>query len=186
MTLEEELCGLKFDVSYQSFFQVNREQTEKLYNLVLEYTEANDKTSIVDAYCGVGTISLMLAKKAKYVYGIEVVKEAIINAKQNAKKNDIKNVEFKVAKVEDVINDYINKDVNTIVVDPPRKGLDQNVVKALLDSNIKRIVYVSCNPTSFARDLNLLKEKFDLKKISVVDMFCQTTGAECVSLLELK
>ena len=136
-----------------------REQTEKLYNLVLEYTEANDKTSIVDAYCGVGTISLMLAKKAKYVYGIEVVKEAIINAKQNAKKNDIKNVEFKVAKVEDVINDYINKDVNTIVVDPPRKGLDQNVVKALLDSNIKRIVYVSCNPTSFARDLNLLKEK---------------------------
>lgn len=185
-SLEEELCGLKFDVSHQSFFQVNREQTEKLYNLVLEYTEANEKTSIVDAYCGVGTISLMLAKKAKYVYGIEVVKEAISNAKQNAKKNGISNVDFKVAKVEDVIDDYIKKDVNTIVLDPPRKGLDQNVVKALLASNIKRIVYVSCNPTSFARDLNLLKEKFDLKKISVVDMFCQTTGAECVSLLELK
>lgn len=185
-TLEELLCGLKFDVSYQSFFQVNREQTEKLYNLVLEYAEVNDRTSIIDAYCGVGTISLMLAKKAKYVYGIEVVKEAIINAKNNAKKNNIDNVEFKVAKVEDVINDYIKKDVNTIVVDPPRKGLDQNVVKALLDSNIKRIVYVSCNPTSFARDLNLLKEKFNLIKLSVVDMFCQTTGAECVSLLELK
>ena len=100
--------------------------------------------------------------------------------------DNIENVEFKVAKVEDVINDYIKKDVNTIVVDPPRKGLDQNVVKALLDSNIKRIVYVSCNPTSFARDLNLLKEKFNLIKLSVVDMFCQTTGAECVSLLELK
>lgn len=184
--LEEKLCDLYFDVSYQSFFQVNREQTEKLYNVVLDYAEITDKSSIIDAYCGVGTISLMLAKKAKYVYGIEVVKEAIINAKNNAKKNKINNVEFRVAKVEDVIDEYVNKEVNTIVVDPPRKGLDSTVIQALLDSNIKRIVYVSCNPTSLARDLKLLKEKFNLDKCSVVDMFCQTTGVETVALLSRK
>lgn len=185
-TLEEKLCDLYFDVSYQSFFQVNREQTEKLYNLVLEYADANPKTSIIDAYCGVGTISLMLAKKAKFVYGIEVVKEAIINANANAKKNQILNTKFIVGKVEDKINDYVSDEVNTIVVDPPRKGLDQNVVKTLLNSNIKRIVYVSCNPTSLARDLNLLKEKFEIKKCSIVDMFCQTVGVETVVLLSHK
>lgn len=185
-TLEEELCGLYFDVSYQSFFQVNSFQTEKLYKVVLDYSEVNDKTSIIDAYCGVGTISLMLAKKAKYVYGIEVVKEAIINAKNNAKKNSINNVDFRVAKVEEVIDEYVSKAVNTIVVDPPRKGLDINVVNALLNSNIKRIVYVSCNPTSLARDLKLLKEKFTLEKCSLVDMFCQTTGIETVALLTKK
>ncbi len=185
-TLEEKLCDLYFDVSYQSFFQINREQTEKLYNIVLEYSGVNEKISIIDAYCGVGTISLMLAKKAKYVYGIEVVKEAIIDAKTNAKKNSISNVDFRVAKVEDVIEEYVKKDVNTIVLDPPRKGLDQNVVKSLLNSNIKSIVYVSCNPTSLARDLNLLKEKFNVVKCSVVDMFSQTVGIESVVLLEAK
>ena len=185
-TLEEKLCDLYFDVSYQSFFQVNREQTEKLYNIVLEYAEANSKTSIIDAYCGVGTISLMLAKKAKFVYGIEVVKEAIINANANAKKNKITNTKFIVGKVEDKINDYVSDEVNTIVVDPPRKGLDQNVINTILNSNIKRVVYVSCNPTSLARDLKLLKEKFDIKKCSVVDMFCQTVGIETIVCLEKK
>ena len=185
-TLEEQLCGLTFDVSYQSFFQVNREQTEKLYNIVLEYADVNEKMSLVDAYCGVGTISLMLAQKAKFVYGIEVVKEAIINAKMNAKKNNINNVEFIVGKVEDKINEFVEKNVNTMVVDPPRKGLDQVVVKALLNSNIKRIVYVSCNPTSLARDLNILKEKYNIEKVSVVDMFCQTVGVETVVLLTNK
>lgn len=185
-TLEEKLCGLIFDVSYQSFFQINRTQTEKLYNIVLEYADTSENTSIIDAYCGVGTISLMLAKKSKYVYGIEVVKEAIINAKENARKNKIENVDFQVAKVEDVIQKYVKNDINTIVVDPPRKGLDVKVVEALLNSNIKRIVYVSCNPTSLARDLNLLKEKFNLVKCSIVDMFCQTTGVETVVLLSHK
>ena len=185
-TLEEKLCGLYFDVSYQSFFQVNREQTEKLYNTVLEYADANERTSIIDAYCGVGTISLMLAQKAKFVYGIEVVKEAIINAKANAVKNNITNTKFIVGKVEDKINELVNNEVNTIVVDPPRKGLDINVVKTLLNSNIKRIVYVSCNPTSLARDLNLLKEKFEIKKCSIVDMFCQTVGIETIVSLDSK
>lgn len=184
--LEEKICGLVFNVSYQSFFQINRVQTENLYNIVLEYADVSDKTSIIDAYCGVGTISLMLANKSKFVYGIEVVKEAINNAKENAKKNKIENVEFQVAKVEDVIQKYVNKDINTIVVDPPRKGLDAKVVEALLSSNIQRIVYVSCNPTTLARDLNLLKEKFNLEKCSIVDMFCQTTGIETVALLSHK
>lgn len=184
--LEEELCGLKFNVSYQSFFQVNREQTEKLYNIVLDYADVSGNNSIIDGYCGVGTISLLLAKKAKFVYGIEVVKEAIINAKENAKKNNINNVEFIVSKVEDVIEDYVNKGVSTIVLDPPRKGLDKKVVDAIVNSDINRIVYVSCNVSTLARDIDLLKEKYEIKKLAVVDMFCQTTGVETVCLLEHK
>ncbi len=185
-TLEEKICGLTFDVSYQAFFQINREQTEKLYNIVQEYADINDKMSIIDAYCGVGTISLMLAQKAKFVYGIEVVKEAVINAKMNAKKNNINNVNFIVGKVEDKIDELVKYDVNTMVVDPPRKGLNPIVVKALLNSNLKRIVYVSCNPTSLARDLNILKEKYDIEKLSIVDMFCQTVGVETVVVLNCK
>lgn len=185
-TIEDTLCGLKFNVSYQSFFQVNKEQTEKLYNIVLKYADVNDKTSIIDGYCGVGTISLLLAKKAKFVYGIEVVKEAINNAKENAKLNGITNTNFIVGKVEDKIDEYVDKGIQTIVVDPPRKGLDSKVVEAIINSNIKRIVYVSCNVSTLARDLNLFSEKYDLKKATVVDMFCQTTGVETVCLLERK
>lgn len=184
--LEEQLCGLKFNVSYQSFFQVNKVQTEKLYNLVLKYADLNQNTSVIDAYCGVGTISLLLAKSAKYVYGIEVVKEAIINARENAKKNNINNVKFIVGKVEEKIYDLVDEGVSTIVVDPPRKGLDQKVIEHIMNSKIKRIVYVSCNVSTLARDINILKEKYYISKCAAVDMFCQTTGVESVCLLELK
>ncbi len=182
--LIEDLCGLKFNVAYQSFFQVNTVQTERLYNIALKYAQSVGNGNIIDAYCGVGTISLLLTQKFKFVYGIEVVKEAIINAKENAKINNINNVEFIVGKVEDVIDDYLSKkEISTIVFDPPRKGLDKSVIDSVLNSSIKNIVYVSCNVSTLARDIKLFSEKYSLVKCSVVDMFCQTVGVETVVLL---
>ena len=185
--LLEDLCGLKFNVSYKSFFQVNHDQTEKLYNLVLKYASSTGNKNIIDGYCGVGTISLLLSKQFNHVYGIEVVSDAIKNAKANAKLNDIKNVEFIVGKVEDVIENYLrDKEVNTIVLDPPRKGLEKSVIHNIIDSNIKNIIYVSCNVSTFARDFSIFKEHFNLKQISVVDMFPETVDVECVAYLEKK
>ena len=185
--LLEDLCGLKFNVSYKSFFQVNHVQTEKLYNLVLKYASSTGNKNIIDGYCGVGTISLLLSKQFNHVYGIEVVSDAIKNAKANAKLNDIKNVEFIVGKVEDVIENYLrDKEVNTIVLDPPRKGLEKSVIYNIIDSNIKNIIYVSCNVSTFARDFSIFKEHFNLKQISVVDMFPETVDVECVAYLEKK
>lgn len=185
--LIEELCGLKFNVAYQSFFQVNTVQTEKLYSIVLDYAQNAGNINIIDAYCGVGTISLLLSQSFKYVYGIEIVPEAIKNAKENAKINNIDNVEFMVGKVEEVIENYLkDKNINTIVFDPPRKGLDKTVVDNVLNSNITNIVYVSCNVSTLARDIKLLSEQFSLVKCSIVDMFCQTVGVETIVLLSRK
>lgn len=185
--LQEDLCGLKFNVSYKSFFQVNHEQTEKLYNLVLKYATLSGNKNIIDGYCGVGTISLLLAKHFNHVYGIEVVNDAIKNANANAKLNNIDNVKFIVGKVEDVIDEYLgDKNVKTIVLDPPRKGLEKSVINSIFNSNIDNIVYVSCNVSTLARDLNLLKTNFDLKCVSVVDMFPETVDVETVAYLSKK
>ena len=179
----DEILGLKFKISHYSFFQVNRYQTEKLYSKVLDYV--GKVNNVVDAYCGVGSISLNLAKKAKQVYGIEVVKEAIDNANENKVLNNIDNVEFILGKVEDKIFELLeNKTIDCVVIDPPRKGLDIKVIDALIKTNIKKIVYVSCNPSTLARDLGLLKEKYAILDMSAVDMFAYTTGVEVLAVLK--
>lgn len=177
----------KFRISQLSFFQVNPVQTNVLYNKALEYANLSGDEIVFDAYCGTGTISLFLAQRAKKVYGVEIVEEAIKNARENARENDMQNVEFIVGKSEEVIPKLIEKGIipDVVVVDPPRKGCDERLLHSIAKANPKRIVYVSCDPSTLARDLNLL-EKLGYKTIEVqpVDMFPQTAHVECVVLMQ--
>lgn len=173
----------KFNISPNSFFQVNPVQTEVLYNKVLEYAGLTQNEVVFDLYCGIGTISLFLSRKAKKVYGIEVVEEAIEDAKENARINGIGNVEFILGEVEKVLPGMgIKADV--VVVDPPRKGCDENLLETLVKMKPSRIVYVSCNPSTLARDLRYLSEGgFKVEKVQPVDMFPWTEHVECVVLM---
>lgn len=182
----DQIGNLKFKLSAKSFFQVNPTQTEVLYNKALEYAEIEKDDIVIDAYCGIGSISLFLAKKARKVYGVEVVPEAIEDARQNAIMNDISNVEFSVGKAEDVMEKWQQQQIkpDVIVVDPPRKGCDEKLLQAMIKMKPKRIVYVSCNPATLARDLRILEDGgFKTKEVQPVDMFSQTYHIECVALL---
>ena len=178
---------LKFNISPLSFYQVNPIQTEVLYETALDFCDLKPSDIVFDAYCGIGTISLFLAKKCKKVYGIEIVPDAIKNAISNAKLNNINNTEFFTGKSEEIIpklifDEKINPDV--IVVDPPRKGCDKILLDAIAQTNIKKLVYVSCDNSTLARDIHYLKSfGFKLKKIQPVDMFCMSTHIECVALM---
>lgn len=183
-TLIESLLGLKFILSHKSFFQTNHIQTEKLYSKVLEYANPIKEDVIVDGYCGVGSISLLLATKAKEVYGIEIVPDAIKDAKNNARLNDIKNVKFILGKTEEEIFNLVDININTIVIDPPRKGCDKILLDAIMKRKIKKIVYVSCDVATLARDLNILNESYNIKEITLFDMFPQTSHVESCVLLE--
>jgi 23S rRNA (uracil1939-C5)-methyltransferase len=179
----------KFRISPLSFFQVNPVQTEVLYNKALEYAKLSGDEIVFDAYCGAGTISLFLAQKAKKVYGVEIVPEAIENAVDNAKENGVKNVEFIVGKSEEVIPDIIKRGIkaDVVVVDPPRKGCEKELLDAIASINPKRIVYVSCDPGTLARDLGILDELgYRTLEVQPVDMFPQTAHVEVVVLLERK
>lgn len=185
-TMEDTLCGLRFSVSPLSFFQVNPAQTEKLYGLALEYAGLTGSETVVDAYCGAGTISLLLAQKAKKVIGIEIVPEAIQNANENAVRNHIENAEFHVGATEDLlprlIADGLRPDV--IVLDPPRKGCDPAVLDAIIAAAPKRVVYVSCGAPTLARDAKLLAEGgYTAEKVQCVDMFCWTGAVETVMVM---
>ena len=185
-TMEDTLCGLRFSVSPLSFFQVNPAQTEKLYGLALEYAGLTGFETVVDAYCGAGTISLLLAQKAKKVIGIEIVPEAIQNANENAVRNHIENAEFRVGATEELlprlIADGLRPDV--IVLDPPRKGCDPAVLEAIIAAAPKRVVYVSCGAPTLARDAKLLAEGgYTAEKVQCVDMFCWTGAVETVMAL---
>ncbi len=180
---------IKFAISARSFYQVNPEQTKVLYGKALEYAELTGQETVIDAYCGIGTISLFLAKKAKKVYGVEIVPEAIEDAKRNAELNGIENAEFAVGEAETVIpgwyKDGITADV--LVVDPPRKGCDEALLQTIIEMKPKKVVYVSCNPATLARDLRILEDGgYQTVEIQPVDMFPQTTHVETVALLELK
>ena len=185
-TMEDTLCGLRFSVSPLSFFQVNPAQTEKLYGLALEYAGLTGSETVVDAYCGAGTISLLLAQKAKKVIGIEIVPEAIQNANENAMRNHIENAEFRVGATEELlprlIADGLRPDV--IVLDPPRKGCDPAVLDAIIAAAPKRVVYVSCGAPTLARDAKLLAEGgYTAEKVQCVDMFCWTGAVETVMVM---
>lgn len=183
------ISDLKFKISILSFYQVNPTQTEVLYNKVVEFANLKGSETVIDAYCGIGTISLFLAKNVKKVYGVEIVEPAIKDAIFNAKENNINNAEFILGKSEEVIPALINeKNINpdVIVLDPPRKGCEQSMLETIINSKIKKVVYVSCNPSTLARDLNYLcKNGYTLKKVQPVDMFCFTTHVETVCLLSL-
>ncbi|WP_027339374.1 23S rRNA (uracil(1939)-C(5))-methyltransferase RlmD [Halonatronum saccharophilum] len=178
---------VKYKISPLSFFQVNTLQAKVLYDQVVEYAGLTGKEKIVDAYCGLGSITLYLAEKAKEVYGIEVIGEAIEAAKENAKLNGIENCRFEVGKVREVLPE-LKKEFkpDVVVVDPPRKGCHQEVLETFAQLEPKRIVYVSCNPSSLARDLKILKELgYKTVEVQPVDMFPQTYHIESVALLEI-
>lgn len=185
----DTLFNLTFKISHQSFFQVNSIQTEKLYQTAIDYADLSRNDIVIDAYSGIGTMTLVAAQKARQVYGIEVVKSAVKNAKENAKLNNIDNVTFEVGKAEEWMVNQAKKglEIDVMIVDPPRKGLDKTFINAALETSPKRIVYVSCNPSTLARDLKLFTEGgYELKKVQPVDMFPQTYHVECVVLMEKK
>lgn len=185
-TLTASLCGLRFEVSPYSFFQVHKEQAGILYEKALAYADLKGGETVIDAYCGTGTISLCLAKKAKRVIGIEIVRPAIEDAKKNAKKNHMENTEFYAADAGKFMPQLYRKGLvpDVIVMDPVRAGCSEEVLKAAAGMNPKRIVYVSCNPATFARDAKILKsEGYEIKEIQPVDMFPQTMHVETVALL---
>lgn len=184
--IEEYIDDLKFSISPLSFFQVNPIQTESLYNKALEYANLTGNEIVFDAYCGTGSISLFLARKAKKVYGVEIVEEAINDAKENAKINNVDNIEFLVGEAEKVIPNMIKEGVKpeVVVVDPPRKGCDEKLLNSIGEAKPEKIVYVSCDPATLARDLKTLCEfGYTVDKVQPVDMFPMTSHVETVVLL---
>ncbi|GAB3807319.1 hypothetical protein GCM10028868_37070 [Virgibacillus kimchii] len=182
----DTIGDIRFAISAKSFYQVNPEQTKVLYEKALEYAQIGSNDIVVDAYCGIGTISLFLAQQAKKVYGIEVVPDAISDAKMNARINEIENAEFFVGKAEEVMPWWKTQGLNpdVIVVDPPRKGCEVDFLNAMMEMDPKRIVYVSCNPSTLARDLRILEDGgYETMEIQPVDNFPQTNHIECVSWL---
>ena len=198
--IHDTINGITFAISPLSFYQVNPVQTEKLYSLALDYANLTGKESVWDLYCGIGTISLFLAGSAKQVYGVEIVPQAIDDARKNAEANGIENAKFFVGKAEEVLPEFYNKNTtatgeevtnydmthpDVIVVDPPRKGCDEACLDTMLKMSPDRIVYVSCDSATLARDLRILVDGgYTLKKVRPVDMFPHSVHIENVTLLE--
>lgn len=181
---------LVFNISPLSFYQVNPVQTEKLYSLALEYAGLTGKETVWDLYCGIGTISLFLAGKAKQVYGVEIVPQAIEDARENAKRNQIENARFFVGKAEEVLPKLFEENgihADVIVVDPPRKGCDETCLETMLKMKPERIVYVSCDSATLARDLRVLCDGgYEVERVRGVDQFGMTVHTECVVLIQKK
>ena len=188
--ITDKIGDISYEISPLSFFQVNPKQTWKLYSKALEYADLHGEETVWDLYCGIGTISLFLAQKAKLVRGVEIVPAAIEDAKRNAQINYIENVEFFVGKAEEVLPREYEKNgvyADVIVVDPPRKGCDEMLLKTILKMQPKRVVYVSCDSATLARDLRFLCDNgYELKKVCGVDQFPQTVHVETVVLLSHK
>ncbi|PJN65892.1 23S rRNA (uracil-C(5))-methyltransferase RlmCD [Paenibacillus sp. GM1FR] len=180
---------VQFAISARSFYQVNPVQTEVLYGKTVEYAGLSGKETVIDAYCGIGTISLFLAQHADQVYGVEIVPEAIEDARSNAMLNEMKNVKFEVGASEDVIPRWKEQGIeaDVIVVDPPRKGCDPRLLDTILEMKPERVVYVSCNPSTLARDLRVLEDGgYRTVEVTPVDMFPHTVHVESVAMLKWK
>jgi len=179
--------NIQYQISPLSFYQVNPAQTKRLYETALEYAGLSGDETVWDLYCGIGTISLFLAQRAKQVYGVEIIPAAIEDAKRNARLNQIENAQFFVGKAEEVLPEKYEKEqiyADVIVVDPPRKGCEESVLDTMVQMEPKRIVYVSCDSATLARDLKYLCERgYEMKKVKAIDQFPQTEHVECVVLM---
>ncbi|MBC1954365.1 23S rRNA (uracil(1939)-C(5))-methyltransferase RlmD [Listeria welshimeri] len=187
--IEDTIHGIRFAISARSFYQVNPLQTEVLYAQALDAAELTGEETVIDAYCGIGSISLCLAKKAKHVYGVEIVDQAIQDARANAALNELTNTTFETGKAEEVIPNWYKNGItaDVLVVDPPRKGCDEKLLETILAMKPKKVVYVSCNPGTLARDMKILTDGgYEAKKVQPVDMFPMTTHIEAVTVLNLK
>ncbi len=183
--INDTLCDIKFRLRPLAFLQVNSDQAEKLYNVALDFASLTGKEVVFDAYCGIGIMSLMLAKKAKKLIGVEIVPEAIESAKESALLNNVSNAEFIVGACEDILPKLLdNNKPDVLVVDPPRAGCEESLLNAIVDSKINKIVYVSCNPATLARDIRILSENgYKSSDVVFVDMFCHTKHIESVVCL---
>lgn len=195
--IEDTLMGLEFRISANSFFQINHDQTERLYKTVIEFADLKGSENVLDLYCGVGTISLFLAQRAAKVYGVEEVPQATRDARKNALVNNIDNVSFLVGKTGDIIDKWIlqkeseslNEHIDLVVLDPPRKGCDKKTLEAIIKLHPDNIIYVSCNPSTLARDLKFLcsvDQSYSLRRVRPIDMFPQTVSIETVVHLVLR
>ena len=183
----DKINELKFKISPLSFYQVNPVQMKLLYEVAIKYANLTKNEVVYDLYSGIGTISLCVAKEAKKVYGIEIVKDAVKDANENARINNIKNTKFMAGKVEDLLPKLCDKEYADVVfVDPPRSGLDRKTIQTILKVEPQRIVYISCGPESLVQNLKELKRKYNIEKVQPVDMFPFTKHVECVTVLKLK
>lgn len=184
----DELCGVKFQISSKSFYQVNPIQTEKLYRLAIEKAKLTGNETILDAYCGIGTIGLIASKNVKKVIGVEIVKDAIKDAKNNARINGITNVEYYVGDASEFMLDLKNKkqELDVVFIDPPRKGSDKVFMDALMTLKPKKVIYVSCDPSTLARDIQYLSKMYKIDSVTPVDMFPMTFHVETVVCLSVK
>lgn len=184
--MEDELCGMRFRLSVPSFFQVNREQTEVLYRRAVDFADLSGAELVVDLYCGTGTITLAMARQAKQVIGAEIVAPAVENARENARLNGFDNVEFLCADAGEAAQELARRGLrpDVVCVDPPRKGISAAVIAAIVEMQPRRVVYVSCNPATLARDLKLLEERgYRAERAEAVDLFPRTAHVETVVLM---
>ena len=181
--LNARINGLKLVFTPKSFFQLNTRQAEVLYDEAVSLIDENDE-EVLEAYCGVGVMSLMAARKAKHVTGVEIVPDAIDNAKKNARYNKIDNVDFVVGDSGSVMEEISKeKQLDCLIVDPPRTGLDEKMINSILNSNAKKLIYVSCNPSTLAKNLNVLKEYYNIESIRAIDVFSNTEHVESIVYL---
>ncbi len=183
--IKDTILGLTFEISASSFFQVNPEQVEVLYKTALDLIDVNKKQIVLDAYSGVGTIGLIASKNAQKVISVEIVKDAHKNAIENAKRNNINNIEFHCGDAGEFINNY-DGDLDIVIMDPPRKGSDKKFLSTLLHKEPKQIIYISCNPETLARDVEYLLDKYEITYVQPVDMFPMTAHVETIVGLILK
>ncbi|MBU8880540.1 23S rRNA (uracil(1939)-C(5))-methyltransferase RlmD [Bacillus sp. FJAT-29790] len=186
--IQETLGDLSFELSARTFFQLNPEQTIKLYNEVKQAAALTGKEKVVDAYCGVGTIGLWVADQAAEIRGMDIIPESIEDAKKNAARHGIKHAKYVTGKAEECLPRWVKEGwkPDVIIVDPPRTGLDQQLLNTILKVKPKKVVYVSCNPSTLAKDISVLSSKYNVNAIQPVDMFPQTAHVECCSLLVRK
>ena len=179
----DSLLGINFKISSKSFYQVNHDQCEVLYSLAIKKAQLEKNDKVLDAYCGIGTIGLIVSRQVNEVVGVEIVKDAIIDAKENAKLNNIKNANFICKDASDYL---VENKFDCVFVDPPRKGLDSKFLNSLIESQVKKIVYISCDVGTFSRDISILKRYYNIDSIDFVDMFPRTYHIETVCRLSLK
>lgn len=185
----DKLEEYTFKISAKSFYQTNPIQTEKLYSKAIEFAKLDENDVLCDLYCGIGTIGIFASNKVKQVYGIEIIEEAVEAAKENAKINNVNNIEFIVGDVENAFKELVDErkvKPTAIIVDPPRRGLDGTTISKIMELGVKKFVYISCNPATMVRDIKMMENKYGVSEIQPVDMFPFTSHVECVALLSLK